>query len=99
MLAHYQADEPLKKIASVFLESFLFYSGFWLPAGTYTALRIELGSAQGHNWFCVLYPALCVGSSEARYADTEENALVFGGYQVRFALLDTARSVWQKITD
>ena len=61
--------------------------------------RIELGSAQGHNWFCVLYPALCVGSSEARYADTEENALVFGGYQVRFALLDTARSVWQKITD
>lgn len=48
------------------------YSGFWLPAGTYTALRIELGSAQGHNWFCVLYPALCVGSSEARYADTEE---------------------------
>ena len=75
------------------------YSGFWLPAGTYTALRIELGSAQGHNWFCVLYPALCVGSSEARYADTEENALVFGGYQVRFALLDTARNVWQKITD
>lgn len=73
--------------------------GFWLPAGTYTALRIELGSAQGHNWFCVLYPALCVGSSEARYADTEENALVFGGYQVRFALLDTARSVWQKIAD
>jgi ribonucleoside-diphosphate reductase beta chain len=29
---YYQADEPLKKkIASVFLESFLFYSGFWLP--------------------------------------------------------------------
>ena len=47
----------------------------------------------------MLYPALCVGSSEARYADTEENALVFGGYQVRFALLDTACSVWQKITD
>jgi ribonucleoside-diphosphate reductase beta chain len=32
MLAHYAADDPLKKkIASVFLESFLFYSGFWLP--------------------------------------------------------------------
>ena len=32
MLGYYQADEPLKKkIASVFLESFLFYSGFWLP--------------------------------------------------------------------
>ena len=32
MLEYYRADEPLKKkIASVFLESFLFYSGFWLP--------------------------------------------------------------------
>lgn len=32
VLQHYQADDPLKKkIASVFLESFLFYSGFWLP--------------------------------------------------------------------
>lgn len=32
VLAHYDSDEPLKKkIASVFLESFLFYSGFWLP--------------------------------------------------------------------
>ncbi len=32
VLEYYQADEPLKKkIASVFLESFLFYSGFWLP--------------------------------------------------------------------
>ena len=29
---HYRGDDPLKKkIASVFLESFLFYSGFWLP--------------------------------------------------------------------
>ncbi|HFQ8225692.1 class 1b ribonucleoside-diphosphate reductase subunit beta [Citrobacter telavivensis] len=32
ILAHYASDDPLKKkIASVFLESFLFYSGFWLP--------------------------------------------------------------------
>ncbi|EDQ0263275.1 class 1b ribonucleoside-diphosphate reductase subunit beta [Salmonella enterica] len=32
MMTHYVSDEPLKKkIASVFLESFLFYSGFWLP--------------------------------------------------------------------
>ncbi|MDL4915680.1 MAG: class 1b ribonucleoside-diphosphate reductase subunit beta [Enterobacterales bacterium endosymbiont of Blomia tropicalis] len=32
ILEHYRADDPMKKkIASVFLESFLFYSGFWLP--------------------------------------------------------------------
>lgn len=69
------------------------YGTFRLPAGEYTVLRIELGSARGHNWFCVLYPALCVGSSEARYDRAEENALVFGQYEVRFALLDAVRGL------
>lgn len=69
------------------------YGTFRLPAGTYTALRVELGQAQGHNWFCVLYPALCVGATEADYADPDENALVFGRYQIRFALLDSLRAL------
>lgn len=73
------------------------YGTFRLPAGNYTALRIELGQAKGHNWFCVLYPALCVGSSEARYASAEENALVFGGYEVRFALWDAARGLADRL--
>ena len=43
------------------------YDGFALPAGEYTALRIELGTAQGRNWFCVLYPSLCISGSTAAY--------------------------------
>ena len=35
------------------------YGGTVVPAGRYTALRIELGRAQGRNWWCVVYPALC----------------------------------------
>ena len=65
------------------------YDDFCLPAGTYTALRVEIGRAEGHNWFCVLYPALCVGASEAKYDRAEENALVFGKYEIRSALWDT----------
>ena len=64
------------------------YGSFRLPAGEYTALRIELGKAAGHNWFCVLYPELCIGSSEARYDTPEENTLVFGRFEVRSALWD-----------
>lgn len=78
--------------AAVRLETFDFaardYDTFALPAGCYTALRVELGAAQGHNWFCVLYPALCVSGATAEYPTPEENALVFGRYEVRFALLD-----------
>lgn len=35
------------------------YGELVLPAGTYQALRIELGEAQGKNWWCVLFPPLC----------------------------------------
>ena len=65
------------------------YGAFRLPAGRYAALRVELGQAEGHNWFCVLYPALCVGASSTDYGDAAENALVFGRYELRSALLDS----------
>lgn len=35
------------------------YGDMTFPAGNYEALRIEIGDAQGHNWWCVLYPNLC----------------------------------------
>lgn len=35
------------------------YGDVTFPAGNYEALRIEIGDAQGHNWWCVLYPNLC----------------------------------------
>jgi stage II sporulation protein R len=35
------------------------YGSVTLPAGTYRALRIELGEAQGANWWCMMFPALC----------------------------------------
>lgn len=68
------------------------YGEFSLPGGTYTALRIELGQAAGHNWFCVLYPSLCVSGAVSEYPTEEENALVFGDYEIRFALWDSLRS-------
>ena len=69
------------------------YGSFALPGGAYTALRVELGDAQGHNWFCVLYPALCVAGATAEYPTPQENALVFGRYEVRFALWDALQGL------
>ena len=69
------------------------YGSFALPGGAYTALPVELGDAQGHNWFCVLYPALCVAGATAEYPTPQENALVFGRYEVRFALWDALQGL------
>lgn len=36
------------------------YGGVRFPAGAYDALQIVLGAGAGHNWWCVLFPPLCI---------------------------------------
>ena len=40
------------------------YDTFSLPAGRYRALRVTIGRGQGHNWWCVAFPALCLPAAE-----------------------------------
>jgi stage II sporulation protein R len=35
------------------------YKNITMPAGTYEALTVNIGSAKGQNWWCVLFPPLC----------------------------------------
>ena len=44
------------------------YGALFVPAGDYRALRVTLGEGGGHNWWCVLYPSLCVVDEAAYYA-------------------------------
>lgn len=39
------------------------YGNITMPEGTYKAVRITIGSAEGHNWWCVMYPPLCIPAS------------------------------------
>lgn len=40
------------------------YSSFVLPEGNYDALKIELGKAEGQNWWCVMFPSVCIPQNE-----------------------------------
>jgi stage II sporulation protein R len=42
------------------------YDGFTLEQGIYDALILELGSAKGDNWWCVVYPPLCFASPNGK---------------------------------
>jgi len=72
------------------------YGEFALPAGEYLSLRIELGEAKGHNWWCVVYPPLCTtaaGSAEAVSAllSGRNAALITedgGGYVLKFRCME-----------
>lgn len=38
------------------------YENYTLPSGTYDALRITIGKGKGHNWWCVMFPSLCINT-------------------------------------
>ena len=75
------------------------YGTFSLPAGVYDALRIVIGDGEGKNWWCVVFPSLCIGTSSEEFEDTAAGA----GFpeslrsaltgesecEIRFFLLDT----------
>ena len=45
------------------------YGSYVFPEGTYDALRIDLGNASGHNWWCVMYPNMCFEGSVYEVVD------------------------------
>lgn len=47
------------------------YENIKFPAGRYDALKIVIGGGEGENWWCVLYPSLCVNASGLRMSDEE----------------------------
>lgn len=80
------------------------YSDFALPAGNYTALRVELGAGQGRNWWCVVFPPLCLGSvAETTQGTAREGGLSDGeislitgetqGYAVKFKAME----LWENL--
>ncbi len=70
------------------------YDDFTLPAGTYKSLVVDLGEAQGKNWWCVVFPCVCVPSScdasltdsvSIEAANTAENA---PKYEIKFKTVE-----------
>ena len=48
------------------------YGDLLFPAGDYDALCVRLGPAEGHNWWCVLFPPLCIVSETGEPVDLDE---------------------------
>ena len=74
------------------------YDTFRLPGGWYDALRVDIGEAEGANWWCVVYPQICTAAAEDQEAvavmgglDPEEFRLLEGEtaeYKLKFRCLE-----------
>ena len=86
-LAELNIRAPVRvQLVNMYFDTRRYASGI-LPAGRYDAVRIEIGSGSGRNWWCVLYPGLCRAACGG-YALPEENDLVCGDYILRLKLVD-----------
>lgn len=86
------------------------YGDLIFPAGEYTALKVVLGEGEGHNWWCVMFPPLCVPAADGLETDNEKTddyltesgeKIVNGGkkYIIKFKLLEIYEELQRTIRD
>lgn len=76
------------------------YDDFTLPAGKYNSLKIELGEAKGHNWWCIVFPSVCLSActeSMNDYLSEDEMKLVSNTYSPKFKVVEIYESAKEKI--
>ena len=55
------------------------YEGFCFPSGEYLSLRVLIGEAEGQNWWCVLFPSLCLSVANGGRNEEIEEAFISVG--------------------
>lgn len=90
------------------------YKSMTLPAGDYYGVRIVLGSGEGHNWWCVMYPPLCFQEGEEVTLSSESERLLREKLDkdtydiitkknnevvVKFKVVEIVQEIKQKISD
>lgn len=71
-----------------------------LPAGYYTAVKVVIGEGNGQNWWCVMFPPMCLPSATAEceiddVLSSEESELVLNGdkYKFKFKIIEIIESL------
>ena len=76
-----------------------YYEDFTLPSGIYKSLRVEIGDGDGKNWWCILFPSVCISNAVSAKEDyvmagftPEQYKIIDNGsgrkYKVRFKILE-----------
>ncbi len=78
------------------------YGGITMPAGRYDALQVVIGEGAGQNWWCVLFPAMCLPAAERRtgmpdlndvLSQSQMQAVEGNQYEVKFKTVEIYESI------
>lgn len=86
------------------------YETFSLPAGVYESLRVTIGEGAGHNWWCVVFPSICLTASmdeleqaaqTAGFTDSEIKLITEAddGFVLKFKLVELIQKLKNFLTD
>lgn len=85
-------DYPVKiTVEKEYFATRTYENSVTLPAGDYMAVKVIIGEGKGHNWWCVMFPPMCLPASEADceisdVLNDEETEIVTNGNKYKFRL-------------
>lgn len=81
------------------------YDDVTLPAGVYLSTRIVLGEGEGHNWWCIVFPPVCLSAVQSEQVEeamsVEDYALITrqDGYELRFRTVELWGELLEKLEE
>lgn len=78
-----------------------YYENFTLPAGYYNTIKIIIGQGNGHNWWCVVYPTVCISGCIDDFngviSDEEKKFITNKKYIPKFKIIEIYNDIKNKI--
>ncbi len=94
-------DYPIKgEIVNMYFTNRV-YDNITLPAGDYDAVRITIGEGKGHNWWCVMFPPICISAADNTadisdvLSDEQTDLVTDSSYEYKFKIYE----IYQNITN
>ncbi|MDE7390524.1 MAG: stage II sporulation protein R, partial [Lachnospiraceae bacterium] len=79
------------------------YDDITLPAGNYDAVRLTIGEGAGHNWWCVMFPPICVSACENTadisdvLNDEQTDLVTNSGYTYKFKVYELYQNLMEYV--
>lgn len=100
VIAYYNYDYDVRAYVTKEYFETREYDNFTLPAGIYDCLKIEIGQGKGHNWWCVMYPSVCISGCtddfDSTLTEDEKQLIESDNYVIKFKVVEIYEKIKSK---
>lgn len=100
VIAYYNYDYDVRAYVTKEYFETREYDNFTLPAGIYDCLKIEIGQGKGHNWWCVMYPSVCISGCmddfDSTLTEDEKRLIESDNYVIKFKVVEIYEKIKSK---